>query len=75
MFYKGYIRNGPANWVYVVVVPFCLYYAKARPDTVEFYWLGRVPCRTVRIVGIVVGVDKFEDMTRFKGKTDYILPT
>ncbi|EJC98251.1 uncharacterized protein FOMMEDRAFT_97039 [Fomitiporia mediterranea MF3/22] len=35
-------------------------------DNEEFYWMGRVPCRTVKIVGMVVGVDEFDDMLRFK---------
>ncbi|KAF7317278.1 Stn1 domain-containing protein [Mycena chlorophos] len=26
----------------------------------EFYWIGRVPCRTVRLIGIVVGVQIYE---------------
>ena len=33
----------------------------------DMYWLGRVPCRTVRLVGMVVGIDNFDDMTRLKG--------
>ncbi|TCD71935.1 hypothetical protein EIP91_000067 [Steccherinum ochraceum] len=30
---------------------------------VEFFWLGRVPCRTVRIVGWVAGVQVYEKKT------------
>jgi hypothetical protein len=26
----------------------------------DFFWLGRVPCRNVRLVGMVVGVQVFE---------------
>ena len=33
----------------------------------DMYWLGRVPCRTVRLVGMVVGIDNLDDMTRLKG--------
>ncbi|GBE83806.1 hypothetical protein SCP_0508630 [Sparassis crispa] len=29
----------------------------------EFFWLGRVPCRTVRIIGILVGVQIYEQRT------------
>lgn len=32
----------------------------------DFYWMGRVPCRTVKLVGIVVGIDEFDDKYRFK---------
>ncbi|KAL5480774.1 hypothetical protein ACEPAI_9714 [Sanghuangporus weigelae] len=35
-------------------------------DVEEFYWMGRVPCRTVQLVGMVVGIDEFDDMTRYK---------
>ncbi|KAJ7065672.1 hypothetical protein C8F01DRAFT_750856 [Mycena amicta] len=27
----------------------------------EFYWLGRVPCRTMKIVGLIVGVQVYEN--------------
>ncbi|KAF8067904.1 hypothetical protein FPV67DRAFT_1494163 [Lyophyllum atratum] len=30
-----------------------------------FFWLGRVPCRTVRIVGLVVGVQIYETRIRY----------
>ncbi|CAL1699329.1 unnamed protein product [Somion occarium] len=30
---------------------------------VEFFWLGRVPCRKVYIVGLVVGVQVYEERT------------
>lgn len=26
----------------------------------DFYWLGRVPCRTVSLIGLVVGLQVFE---------------
>lgn len=26
----------------------------------DFYWLGRVPCRTVCLIGLVVGLQVFE---------------
>ncbi|KAJ6577657.1 hypothetical protein B0H19DRAFT_1252977 [Mycena capillaripes] len=26
----------------------------------EFFWLGRIPCRTVKLVGLVVGVQEYE---------------
>lgn len=29
----------------------------------EFFWLGRIPCRTVRLVGLVVGVQVWEKRT------------
>ena len=29
----------------------------------EYFWLGRIPCRTVRIVGLVVGVQVWEKRT------------
>ena len=32
----------------------------------DYFWLGRVPCRTVRVVGMVVGVDEFDEMARYK---------
>ncbi|KAL5522483.1 hypothetical protein ACEPAG_8499 [Sanghuangporus baumii] len=35
-------------------------------DVEEFYWMGRVPCRTVQLVGMVVGIDEFDDTTRYK---------
>ncbi|KLO13349.1 hypothetical protein SCHPADRAFT_852687 [Schizopora paradoxa] len=31
----------------------------------EFYWLGRVPCRMVRIVGLIVGIVQHDDNTRY----------
>ncbi|KAJ2925276.1 hypothetical protein H1R20_g11815, partial [Candolleomyces eurysporus] len=45
---------GPAN----------LTQANKQPD---FYWLGRIPCRVVQIVGLVVGVSQYE------GRTIYIV--
>ncbi|KAL5499252.1 hypothetical protein ACEPAH_1770 [Sanghuangporus vaninii] len=38
----------------------------AGTDVEVFYWMGRVPCRTVKLVGMVVGIDEFDDMTRYK---------
>ncbi|KAI0828598.1 hypothetical protein BC628DRAFT_80078 [Trametes gibbosa] len=29
----------------------------------EFFWLGRIPCRTVRVVGLVVGIQVWERRT------------
>ncbi|KAF5334647.1 hypothetical protein D9611_011981 [Ephemerocybe angulata] len=31
----------------------------------DFYWLGRVPCRNVQIVGIVVGVSQYESRSTY----------
>ncbi|KAH9941773.1 uncharacterized protein BXZ73DRAFT_41804 [Epithele typhae] len=31
----------------------------------EFFWLGRIPCRTVRIVGLVVGIQVQEKRTMY----------
>ena len=33
----------------------------------EFFWLGRVPCRTVQVVGMVVAVDVYEGKVRLRG--------
>ena len=33
------------------------------PLDMEVFWLGRVPCRTVRLVGLVVGVQVWEKRT------------
>lgn len=33
----------------------------------EFFWLGRVPCRTVQVVGILVGVDEYDSKVRLRG--------
>ena len=30
------------------------------PQAADFFWLGRVPCRTVLLVGLVVGVQVYE---------------
>ncbi|KAI0760322.1 hypothetical protein C8Q74DRAFT_1208622 [Fomes fomentarius] len=30
---------------------------------VEYFWLGRIPCRTVRLVGVIVGVQVWEKRT------------
>ncbi|KAF5372835.1 hypothetical protein D9758_001655 [Tetrapyrgos nigripes] len=27
----------------------------------EYYWIGNIPCRTVRIVGMIVGVQRYEN--------------
>ncbi|KAF9528633.1 hypothetical protein CPB83DRAFT_906660 [Crepidotus variabilis] len=29
-------------------------------DSYDFFWLGRIPCRSVKIVGIVVGIQVYE---------------
>lgn len=34
-------------------------------EEADFYWLGRVPCRTVQIVGLIVGVQIFERRIRY----------
>ena len=34
----------------------------------DFYWLGYVPCRTVLIVGIVVGIQEYEKRTLYTSK-------
>ncbi|OBZ67353.1 hypothetical protein A0H81_12676, partial [Grifola frondosa] len=31
----------------------------------EYFWLGRVPCRSVRLVGIIVGVQTYERRTLY----------
>ncbi|KAG2064303.1 hypothetical protein BDR04DRAFT_280207 [Suillus decipiens] len=31
----------------------------------DFYWLGHIPCRTVNIVGIVVGIQDYEKRTLY----------
>lgn len=33
----------------------------------DFFWLGRVPCRTVRIVGLVVGMKEYEKRIVYTG--------
>ncbi|KAH0582043.1 hypothetical protein H2248_011703 [Termitomyces sp. 'cryptogamus'] len=32
---------------------------------VDFYWLGRVPCRSVRIAGLLVGIQVYEKRIRY----------
>lgn len=39
----------------------------------DFYWLGRAPCRTVQIVGIVVGVSQYEGRTVYIGKPPCVI--
>lgn len=34
----------------------------------DFYWLGRVPCRTVLFFGMVVGVQTYEQRTVYSGE-------
>jgi hypothetical protein len=34
----------------------------------DFFWLGRVPCRTVRLVSMVVGVEVYEKKTMYTRK-------
>lgn len=36
----------------------------------DFYWLRRVPCRVVRIVGLIVGVVQHDDNTRYSGESN-----
>jgi hypothetical protein len=33
----------------------------------DFFWLGRVPCRSVRIVGLVVGLQVYEKRIVYSG--------
>lgn len=35
---------------------------------IDFFWLGRVPCRSVRIVGLVVGVQLYERRIVYSGE-------
>jgi hypothetical protein len=34
----------------------------------DFYWLGRVPCRTVKLVGLLVGVQTYETRIVYHGE-------
>ena len=34
----------------------------------DFYWLGRVPCRTVCLIGLVVGVQVFESRVLYSSE-------
>ena len=34
----------------------------------DFYWLGRVPCRSVVLYGIVVGAQQYENRTLYSGR-------
>ncbi|KAI5122088.1 hypothetical protein M0805_002210 [Coniferiporia weirii] len=43
-----------------------VYEMKGDDASDELFWLGRVPCRSVKIVGMVVGVDQLEFVTRYK---------
>jgi hypothetical protein len=38
----------------------------------ELYWLGRVPCRSVKLVGLIIAVDKYE--SRVRVRSEYQLP-
>ncbi|KAF7426321.1 hypothetical protein PC9H_008689 [Pleurotus ostreatus] len=40
---------------------------------VDYFWLGRVPCRTAMIAGIVVGVNVFEKRTVYTGTARLLL--
>ena len=55
-----YTNNKVLN--YTLIYAFCL--AGTDPD---FYWLGRVPCRTVLFYGLVVGVQTYETRTLYSG--------
>lgn len=52
--------------------PTCLVGVLCKADRLladdDMYWLGNVPCRTARVIGLVVGIDNFDDMTRLKSK-------
>lgn len=41
----------------------------------DFFWLGRVPCRTVRIVGLIVGVVQRDDNTRYSSESAQLCVT
>ena len=32
----------------------------AHPVDMEYFWLGRIPCRTVELVGVLVGIQVYE---------------
>src|SRR5258708_38275090 len=34
----------------------------------DFFWLGRIPCRSVKIVGMVVGIQVYERKITYTGK-------
>lgn len=34
-------------------------------EEADFYWIGQVPCRTVHIVGLIVGVKVYEKRIRY----------
>lgn len=36
---------------------------------VDFFWLGRVPCRSVRVVGLIVGVQAYEKRVVYSGES------
>lgn len=33
----------------------------------DFFWLGHVPCRTVRIIGLLVGIKTYEKRIVYTG--------
>ncbi|KAF7298410.1 Stn1 domain-containing protein [Mycena kentingensis (nom. inval.)] len=39
--------------------------SNAEQGNYEFYWLGRVPCRTVKLVGMVVAVSPYESKVQY----------
>lgn len=39
----------------------------------DFFWLGRVPCRTVQFYGLVVGVQSYETRTVYSGESAVLL--
>lgn len=41
----------------------------------DFYWLGRVPCRSVRLVGTIVGIRDYETRRMYSSKLHCELST
>lgn len=52
-------------WTHRPAMNLIAYVAGADPD---FYWLGRVPCRTALFFGMVVGVQTYEQRTVYSGE-------
>lgn len=40
----------------------------------DFNWLGRVPCRSVKIVGMVVGIKDYESRRIYTGMMSFFSP-
>jgi hypothetical protein len=38
----------------------------------DFYWLGRVPCRTVCLIGLVVGLQVFESKILYSSECFFL---